>query len=142
LTVPSDVKVFFDNVEQGQTEGTAPVEYTDNLRGIGISPEEASAAFSINGVLPGEYTIRFQKPCFKTEIKNVKVENMDRIAFRPVVMKPVYSFLEVTTPGESPGVVYLDQERRGSLPLLASQECPGTYTLMVQFTDGQFDKRG
>jgi len=140
LTVPSDVKVFFDNVEQGQTEGTAPVEYTDNLRGIGISPEEASAAFSINGVLPGEYTIRFQKPCFKTEIKNVKVENMDRIAFRPVVMKPVYSFLEVTTPGESPGVVYLDQERRGSLPLLASQECPGTYTLMVQFTDGQFVK--
>lgn len=140
LTVPNGVKIFFDNVAQGETEGSAPVEYSENLLSLNISPEEASDTFSINGVQPGEYTIRFQKPCYRTQIKNVKVENFDRIAFRPVVMEPVYSFLEVTAPGEASGIVYLNQERRGALPLLASQECPGTYTLMVQFTDGQYIK--
>ncbi len=141
MTVPTGVKIFFDGVGQGTTQGSAPITYSDSLMRSGITPSQASDLFAVNGVAPGKYQLRFEKPCFKTKLIEVEVTQNERRTYQPVTMEPVYSFIDVATAaGDAAGIVYLNDERIGSLPIKAFQTCPGEFTLKVQFTDGQFIK--
>lgn len=87
-----------------------------------------------------KYVLRFEKPCYKTKKVEVEVAQNERRVYQPVTMEPVYSYVDVTTAGNTAGIVYLNDERIGSLPIRAYQACPGEFTLKVQFTDGQFIK--
>lgn len=140
MTVPSGVKVYFEGIEQGTTQGTAPITYSDSLMRAGITPSQASDLFSVNGVKPGKYLMRFERPCYKSKKIEVEVNQSERRIYQPVTLDAVYSYIDVTTAGGTAGIVYLNDERIGSLPIRSYQTCPGEYTLKVQFTDGQFIK--
>lgn len=140
VTSPQGIKVFVNGVEAGITEGEAPVDYADYLHAEGLSPAQASSVFSINNVKAGSYDIRFQKPCYQTRTITVPIEELKSYNFKPVILKPSRAYITVHTVTPTPGIVYLNHERLGSLPLLNKQVCPGSYQLRVQFPDGQYVK--
>ncbi|MCB1049085.1 MAG: hypothetical protein H6510_08595 [Acidobacteria bacterium] len=138
VTVPNDVKIYFQDQLMGTTEGTAPPILAERLMRQGLTPSQASDLFNINNISTGEYIVRFEKPCYKSKTFKVEVNKIERRTFEPVIMEPAIAYLDVSTARPTSGIVYLDQERIGSLPISAHQVCPGAKTLRVQFTDGVF----
>lgn len=147
VTVPTGVKVFLDNVEVGVTQGafsehqdSAP-QLLQSLLKQGVSPSEASGIFSIDRVPLGVHRIRVEKPCYQTKVFGPpELTTHKRLFLEPVMMTHSKAGLEVTSVQKVSGIVYLDDERVGQLPLRADHLCPGIYTLSVQFSDGQFIK--
>jgi len=140
VTVPSDVAVYFQNELKGRSTGASPASYAERLVRLGISPAQASEVFSIDEIPPGEYVVRFEKPCYKPKSFKIQLTKVERKSFEPIVLDPAAAYLDVSTAQPSSGIVYLDQERIGSLPISAHQVCPGSKTLRVQFTDGVFQR--
>ncbi|PIE02884.1 MAG: hypothetical protein CSA81_05115 [Acidobacteria bacterium] len=141
VTYPAGVKVFLDGVEQGVTAGKAPLEYAEHLLKEGLSPSQASSIFTINNLKMGLCEVRFELPCYQTKKLSITVDSLKSYRFKPVILQPSQAFLTVKTAKQTAGIVYLDQERIGTLPLREKQICPGEYELRVQFPDGQFLKR-
>jgi len=141
ITSPQDVKILFNGVEWGTTSGTAPLDFADHLMAEGLTPSQASDLLKIDQVPLGNHEVLFEKPCFQSRKISVPVEELKSFRFKPVVLQPSKATLSVTTVTPTAGIVFLDRERVGSLPLLDQEVCPGSYTLRVQFPDGQFIKK-
>lgn len=139
-TVPPDVSIFVNDQPAGKTDQPLRFDYRNAIRSMGLSEDQA-ASTSIDNMEPGTYTLRFEKPCFKTAVFTIPIEELKEILVKPIRLEPSEAQLSVSTPKEATGIVFLDQTRIGILPVEQHVVCPGDYTLRVKFSDGEFVKR-
>ncbi len=140
VTSPRGVKISLNGEEKGATDGEIPIDYSRQLTVSGI-PKSEAGSLVINDLEPGVYTLSFEMPCFQTRANTIEVTELKHMFVRPVTMDPAGAQLTVNTADATGGLLYLDRQRIGFLPILNHRVCPGEYELKVQFTDGQFIKQ-
>jgi len=139
VALPAGANVYLDGVLIGAADGEVPRDYQARLAGMGAELTDAGA-ISLDNLLLGDYEIAFEKPCYKTKKVNVTIDRLQLIYGAPVQLDPAGARLSVKTVGDASGIVFLNQERVGFLPVENHAVCPGEYTLRVKFTDGEFIK--
>lgn len=140
VTFPANAEVFLNDLSRGHSEETVPGGYRAQLAGDGIAIEDAGAV-TIGDLPMGSYTVRFEKPCFKPKLSSLEIDAHKQWIIRPVRLEPAQAFLNVATAGDATGIVFLDRERVGILPVDNYLVCPGSYELKVRFSDGEFIKK-
>jgi hypothetical protein len=94
----------------------------------------APAVLILADVAIGEHELRLSKPCFATETvqENVSVDLADRSPkiLRVVAMRPALTRVTATR-ALYDGELFVDHERRATLPLTSFTMCPGRRTLEV-----------
>ncbi|CAM2066798.1 hypothetical protein SCOR_15570 [Sulfidibacter corallicola] len=139
-TSPPEVDVFINDQPVGSTNQPLRFDYRAEIRKLGVAEEDAGST-QIHGLELGTYTVRFEKPCYKSAVFSIPVEELKETLIKPIRLEPSEAYLNVTTPKQATGIVFLDQTRIGILPVSSYKVCPGDYTLRVKFSDGEFVKR-
>lgn len=137
---PPGVNVTINGEPQGQADHEVLPGYRRKLESMNLDFDKVGA-LAVNNLPMGEYTITFNSPCFKEKTSVLTIDQHKRWLLEPQSMEPSRALLSVSTASDASGIVFLDQERIGFLPVVNHPVCPGEYDLRVRFTDGEFIKR-
>jgi len=138
---PPETIVKLNDVDLGPANDMVPSGYRQALVERGLTMDQVGAKM-INNLQPGDYSLTFEMPCYKTAYKQLSIDELKTITTLPFQLEPAGAFLTVKTAGDTAGgLLFLDQQRIGFLPVNAHRICPGDYELKVSFTDGEFIKR-
>lgn len=138
---PPEVKVTLNGQDLGPANEPVPTGYNQALAERNLTTDQVGAKF-INNLQPGDYSLTFEMPCYKTAYKQLTISELKKITTLPFTMEPAGAFVTVKTAGDTEGgLLFLDQQRIGFLPVKAHRICPGEYELKVSFTDGEFIKK-
>jgi hypothetical protein len=113
-TQPADVEVLVNGTSRGRT---------------------SDAAFVLNDLAPGTYTIELRKACHQTLLQRVTVEQLIDYRAGPFTLDPAVGTLQV---GSSRGAqIFLDGKAIGDAPRTIDPVCEGTHIVEARSRAGR-----
>jgi hypothetical protein len=144
-TCPAGTEVLLDGKPLGATSGQAGSDLQPYAEKLGISVEQASAAFIVAEMSPGKHILELRAPCYRPrrielgeEFSTPFADN--RLADPLVKLEPSRGSLTVQTPVPG-GELFLSGKSFGNLPVKNLDVCAGSYELQVKYPAGGYTQR-
>lgn len=137
---PSGAEVLLDGRSLGTATGSAGADMASVATEAKVKLEGLSAAFTFSDLPPGDHVLELRAPCHVSRSIRLSKELVADFSDHPLLpyqLEPALGTLALTSPWAG-GEVFLNGERRGTLPLAPLSVCAGSYALEIRFPGGGF----
>jgi len=138
-SIPSGAEVLLDGKPLGRTQGMASGAYRSLAEKVGVSVEQMSEPFVIEGLTEGAHRLELRAPCHRTRRLDLDPSFSSPLAdhlLEPVKLEPSRGLLTVQSP--VPGELFLDGKPLGMVPVKELAVCAGRHELEVRYPAGGF----
>jgi tetratricopeptide (TPR) repeat protein len=141
VTSPVGVEVVVDGVSRGRTEsGVLTPQWTEPVAKLNLPPNAVSKPFLVDDLAQGSHTVEFLKDCHTKVEKRIAIDKPADFLIDPVKLEKAIAsvYVDSPTPG---GLVLLDGDSRGPLPLSMDDVCEGSHVVEIRSPWGRYVER-